>query len=318
MPRISAAVLGSLGYSKGIGKEEGVTDVAHYGLRKGDDSVSLLEPIRYPERLSSLLYSLAGVQLAILVVEELDASLGETVLMLDCMGIDRGWIVLRNYIQEEQLRPLLAGTCVDGYELREDDPNALREELISLAAAVEENESPHGSLAVDQHFNVRGVGTVVLGPVMDGVIRRHDHVTAHPLGTDVVVRSVRKHDKDFDSTVIGERAGLGLRGVEAEQLDRGYVLSNDPSIVHTSEFEGDAELVRYWPSALKEGMVLHLGHWLQSVPFRLLEASGEDWRRPRLRLQSEGEIIHPPGSVAILTYLEGGKLRVVGRIRLPQ
>jgi hypothetical protein len=42
-----------------------------------------------------------------------------------------------------------------------------------------------------------------------------------------------------------------------------------------------------------------------------------DWRKATLTLSLEKEIVHHPNDRAVLMYLEGGKLRVMGTIELP-
>ena len=90
-----------------VGKKGTVTDMTFFEIKKGNDSVTLIEPSKYPEKLSSLFYGVSMAEYAILVVEKIDSFLGETIVMIDSLGIDKGWIVLRNYIQPEQLKPLL-------------------------------------------------------------------------------------------------------------------------------------------------------------------------------------------------------------------
>jgi hypothetical protein len=45
--------------------------------------------------------------------------------------------------------------------------------------------------------------------------------------------------------------------------------------------------------------------------------NGADWKSPKIRLVLEKELVFPPGSRAVLTQLEGGKLRIVGTVELP-
>lgn len=322
MPNMNVAVLGTPGYAKEIGKKSTSSDITLYDLKKGSDSVSIMEPSRYPDKVSSLFYCVANARFAILVVDKVDNILGETVLMLDCMGVDQGWLVLRNFLQPEQIKPLLAGTSVESFQFREDDANAMREELLSMAATMPIQEPAKeavscGSVPIDHHFNVKGVGTVILGSVMDGFIRKHDKMRVLPLQETVTLRSIQKHDDDWSTAVEGDRVGLALKGIEADRLDRGYVLTTDSSLKTSLEMETDAELVRFWPSALKEGMVMHLGHWMQMVPCRVMKVQGENWRKPRLSLVLDTEMVHRPGDRAVMTYLEGGKLRIVGTLLLP-
>ncbi len=319
MGNLNIAVLGAKDYASKIGKKGTVTDMTFYDHKSGTDSFTLIEPSKYPEKLSSLFYSVAMSEFAILVVDKIDSFLGETIVMTDALGIDRGWIILQNYIQPEQLKPLLAGTSLEGYEFKEDDPIKLREELIAMAKAEAKapGEGTCGSCPVDSHFNVRGVGTVVLGSVIDGYFRKHDKMTVFPIKREVILKSIQKHDLDADEGVKGDHVGLALRGIESDELDRGYVVTTDPSVKMSRKVEGNVSLVKYWASPLKEGMVLHIGHWMQMVPCRIASVdNGDDFRTAKVEFDLESDMIHKPGDKAIIMYLEGGKLRVAGSIVL--
>ena len=319
MGNLNIAVLGAKDYASKIGKKGTVTDMTFYDHKSGTDSFTLIEPSKYPEKLSSLFYSVAMSEFAILVVDKIDSFLGETIVMTEVLGIDRGWIILQNYIQPEQLKPLLAGTCLEGYEYKEDDPIKLREELIAMAKAEAKapGEGTCGSCPVDSHFNVRGVGTVVLGSVIDGYFRKHDKMTVFPIKREVILKSIQKHDLDADDGVKGDHVGLALRGIESDELDRGYVVTTDPSVKMSRKVEGNVSLIKYWPSPLKEGMVLHIGHWMQMVPCRISSVdNGDDFRSAKVEFDLESDMIHKPGDKATIMYLEGGKLRVVGSIVL--
>ncbi len=320
MGNLNIAVVGATDYAGKIGKKGTVTDMTFYDHKAGTDSFTLIEPSKYPDKLSSLFYSVGMSEFVILVVDKIDSFLGETIVMVDSLGIDRGFIILRNYIQPEQLAPILAGTSLEGYEYREDDPIKLREELIAMAKAEGRTagDGTCGSCPVDSHFNVKGVGTVVLGSVIDGHFRKHDKMTVFPLGREVVLKSIQKHDLDADDGVKGDHVGLALRGIESDELDRGYVITTDKSVKMTRAVTGKVSLVRFWASPLKEGMVLHVGHWMQMVPCRITAVdNGDDFRSATISFEMESDIIHKPGDKAIMMYLEGGKLRVAGSIELP-
>ena len=76
MGNITVAVLGSLGYAGNIGKKGTSTDITLYDLKKGEDTVTLIEPTRYPERLAPLFYACSLSTKAFVVIDELNATLG--------------------------------------------------------------------------------------------------------------------------------------------------------------------------------------------------------------------------------------------------
>lgn len=318
MGNITVAVLGALEYSGGIGKKGTSTDITLYDLKKGEITVTLIEPTRYPERLAPLFYACALATKAIVVVNELSASFGEQLVMLQCSGIKSGYFVLRNYIPKEKILPLIKGTSIEGFEFVEDDVNMLREKLIAEAAQVTPAENQQvGTVPVDHAFNVKGVGVVILGIVVNGGVEKHAKLKVLPGSKTAEVRSIQKHDDEFETASVGDRVGFALKNVEVEEVDRGVVLTNDPAIKTSNKFEVTASLVKYWQTPIKTGMIMHIGHWAQFVTAKVEAASeGGDFRKPSLTLTLDKPLVYLPVDTAVLMYLEGAKLRVAGTIKL--
>jgi selenocysteine-specific translation elongation factor len=205
----------------------------------------------------------------------------------------------------------------------EEDMVGLREKLLGIAVKMtlhqkEKDGRGNGVVPVDHYYHVKGVGIVVLGCVAQGLIKKHDTLKVLPTEKTAQIRSIKKHDDDSENAVAGDRVGLSLKNIEAEDLDRGYVLTNDPSIQSATSITAKAALVKYWPAPLKAGMVIFVGHWMQFLPGRLENVVVEgDWRMPTLTLNMDKALVFPPGAHAVLHYLEGGKLRVMGTLKLP-
>jgi selenocysteine-specific translation elongation factor len=320
MGNLNVAMIGPIDYAKDLAKKGTSTDITLYDIKKDQDTVTLIEPTKYPERIAPLFYSVSMANLALVVVDEINAQLGECILMLDCAGVEQGFFILRNYITPDKIAPFIKGTKLEKYQYIENNPVEIREMLLGMAAKLQPDAAPTkvGSIPIDHHFNVKGVGTVILGYVATGGVRKHETLKVLPTAKSALVRSIQKHDDDFDVAFRGDRVGLALKGIEADELDRGYVLTNDESIKVETTLKVQAELIKYWPSSIKEGMVLHVCHWMQFVPARVTGVdNGNDWKKPILTLSLEKGLIHPPGSRAVLTQLEGGKLRIAGTVLLP-
>jgi selenocysteine-specific translation elongation factor len=319
MANLNVAILGAPDFGKDLGKKGTASDLTFYNLKKGQNTVTFIEPTRFPERIAPLFYAVSMSQKALLIVDQINPAFGESVIMLDSVGQKEGIVILRNYITREQISPLIKGTVVDGYEFLADDKNDLRERLLAEVAQMQPSyDSVTGTMPVDHFFNVRGIGTVVLGSVAEGTIKKHDELMVLPGDKTALVRSIQKHDEDFDIAGAGERTGIALKGVEVEDLDRGTILTNDKSIKLISSLTAKVQIVKYWPSPLKEGMVFHIGLWMQFVPARVEAVKAEsDWHKVELTLKLDKMLVYRPGTRAVLTYPEGGKLRVVGTIDLP-
>jgi selenocysteine-specific translation elongation factor len=127
MGNLTVAVLGAQGYAANLAKKGTSTDITLYNLKKGEDTVTFIEPTRYPERLAPLFYATSLAKKAIVVVDELNATLGECLVMLNCTGVNSGFFVLRNYVPKEKVEPLIKGTPLEKYEFVDDNPALLTE-----------------------------------------------------------------------------------------------------------------------------------------------------------------------------------------------
>ncbi len=323
MGNLTVAVLGASGYGGSLGKKGTSTDITLYNLKKGEDTVTLIEPSRYPERLAPLFYAVSLAKKAIIVVDEINSNFGECLVMLQCTKITSGYIILRNFIPKEKIEPLIKGTSLEKFEFINDDANFLREQLLTEASKQKPSQTSAesgaiGAVPVDHAFNVKGVGVVVLGVVANGVIQKHATLNVLPAAKTAQIRSIQKHDDEFDVASEGDRVGLALKNVEVTDLDRGTVLTNDPTIKSLTELTSKATLVKYWQTPLKAGMVMHLGYWMQFITCKVDSVSDEgDWRKPTLKLMLDRPLVHQPKGRAVLMYLEGAKLRVAGVIETP-
>ena len=320
MGNLTVAVLGAAEYASSLGKKGTASDITLYNLKKGEDTVTFIEPSRYPERLAPLFYAVAMAEKAVVVVDELNSTLGECLVMLQCAGVTGGYFILRNYMPQEKIAPLIKGTSLEKFVFIEDNPALLKERCLAEVAqkTVADASSVAGTVPVDHAFGVKGVGTVILGLVAKGTIKKHDILNVLPGTQTTQVRSIQKHDDEFDSASESDRVGLALKNVEVQDVDRGTVLTNDPAVKTSKTLETLASLVKYWSTPLKAGMVLHLGHWMQFLNCTVESvADVGDWRKPTLTLTLEKGLVHYPGDQAVLAYLEGGKLRVAGTVTLP-
>ncbi len=323
MPNLNVAVIGPPGYTKELGKPGTTSDITFYNLKRGETTVTFVEPSRYPERLSSLFFAVSSADTVLLVVDEINAQFGECVMMLQSADRAKGRLVLRNSIALDQIAPLISGTVLEHYAVATDDPVHLREDLLKEADRMAFRERAltagrGGVIPVDHAYHVKGVGPVVLGCVARGTVRKHETLRVLPTEKTAQVRSIRKHDDDADTAFVGDRVGIALKNIETGDLERGYVLSSDPALKCSDSITAKAALVRYWPAPLAAGMVLHVGHWMQFLPCRVERVEAvSDWRMPTLTLTLDRPLVYVPGARAVLHYLDGGKLRVAGTLKLP-
>lgn len=322
MGNITVAIIGDLDYGNNLGKKGTSTDITLYNLKKGEDIVTFIEPTRYPERLAPLFYAVALSKKAIIIVDKIDAIFGECLVMLQCSDIKSGYIILRNYVPKEKIEALIKGTSLEKFEIVKDDPTLIREKLLLEASQekpfeVPVGQQPIGIVPVDHAFNVKGVGVVILGIVVNGIIEKHATISVLPTGKTAQIRSIQKHDEEFDVAGEGDRVGLALKNVKVEDLDRGTVLTNNPAVKTSTVLKTEVSLVKYWQTPIKPGMVVHIGHWTQFITAKVNEVKDTgDWKKPTLILALDKPLVHRPNDKGVLMYLEGAKLRVVGTLNM--
>lgn len=318
MPGVTATLLGNLDVRREFGKVGTQSDLHLHDFKEGGRDVTVLLPARYPEQLKCLSYSVLGADTAVIVVDELNARMGEQILAADAAGITHGAIVLQNYLQPEQIAPLLKGTNLEGWKIFvEEDWPAVR---THLAETPETDSDGFVMVPIDHHFDVKGVGAVVLGVVKQGVLKKSDTLYAWPSKAICPIKSIQIHDADHAEAVTGDRVGLALRNVKADQLDRGMILAPSDSDLQAfkvgDEISFNLRRAAFAKQDLLEGSVVHLGVGMQFVPIRLLGDAPAAGTEGEVRGVLEKGLVVKSGDRGIVWHVDAGQ-RVVGSAHFP-
>jgi elongation factor Tu len=93
-------------------------------------------------------------------------------------------------------------------------------------------------MPVEDVFSIKGRGTVVTGKIEQGVINIGDEIEVVGIKDTrkTTVTGVEMFHKQLDRGEAGDNAGLLLRGVEREDIERGQVLSKPGSITPHTKF----------------------------------------------------------------------------------
>jgi len=104
---------------------------------------------------------------------------------------------------------------------------------------VRETDKPF-LMAIEDVFSIEGRGTVVTGRIDRGVVHLNDEVEIVGLGETrkTVVTGIEMFNKQLDEGRAGDNAGLLLRGIKKEDVERGMVLVKPGSVTPHTEFEG--------------------------------------------------------------------------------
>jgi elongation factor Tu len=97
-------------------------------------------------------------------------------------------------------------------------------------------------MPVEDVFSIEGRGTVVTGRIERGLVKVNEEVQIvgiRPETSKTVVTGIEMFNKTLDEGRAGDNAGLLLRGVKKEDVERGMVLAKPGSITPHTEFQGE-------------------------------------------------------------------------------
>jgi elongation factor Tu len=151
--------------------------------------------------------------------------------------------------------PIVRGSALAALNETSEDPNhpnyASINELMRVVdeyipTPKRETDKPF-MMSVEDVFSIKGRGTVVTGRVDRGVIKPGEEIEIVGLRDETrktVVTSMEMFHKVLDSAEAGDNAGLLLRGIERDEVERGMVLAKPNSIKPHREFEANVYVLR--------------------------------------------------------------------------
>jgi elongation factor Tu len=103
---------------------------------------------------------------------------------------------------------------------------------------IRETEKPF-LMSIEDVFTITGRGTVVTGRIERGTLKLNDNVEIVGLmpTKPTVVTGIEMFNKQLDQGQAGDNAGVLLRGVSKDEVQRGQVLAKPGSITPHTEFE---------------------------------------------------------------------------------
>jgi elongation factor Tu len=151
--------------------------------------------------------------------------------------------------------PIVRGSALEALESSSTDPDApeyasiwelLRVVDEYIPQPLREVDKPF-LMSVEDVFSIKGRGTVVTGRVERGTMKPGAEVDIVGLRDDirkVVVTSMEMFHKTLDQVEAGDNAGLLLRGVDRDEVERGQVLAKPGSITPHTKFMSEVYVLR--------------------------------------------------------------------------
>jgi selenocysteine-specific translation elongation factor len=297
---INFVVLGKQDIASEFGKKGTVTDISLFDRKESDVIKTWVTPSGFPEKIQPLFQAINLAEYVIFHVDKLDKFTGEQIIALDSLKKEKGILSHTFDVDESKLNLMIKGTVVEKYV--KVDQDKIKEEMDKLIPI--SNDSP-SEMVVDHCFDVKGVGTVILGKVTSGKIKQYDNLKLYPAGIDVLIKSIQMHDDPVTESVCPARVGLAVKGAKPDEVSRGDVISEEGAVEIKSEIELDFKKNPFFKGDIAEnqGCLVSIRLQIKAAKFTSITP---------LKLKFEKPIVCTPGDMAVILKPESTPIRILG------
>jgi selenocysteine-specific translation elongation factor len=312
---LNFVILGDASIASNLGKKGTSTDITIYDRKTNDQIFSYCFPNTYPDKLQPLLQSIAVSDYAILNISHLDSFLGEQILALDIFNIKKGFILHGYEIDIEKVKNIIKKTSLSAFQIL-DDVEQLTTRLSEIKPSEDkENEQTTAAAAnnsvyipIDHVFDVKGVGTVVLGCIKQGEIKTYDELEINPLNKPIVIKSIQMHDDPVNHSKKSSRVGLAIKGVSAKDVSRGDIITSPGlSKIISDSFQIEFKKNPYFKEGIVETQNYMISVGLQIRTVRLKEIGGS-----KISIALEKPIAYIKNDLCIVFSPDSKTMRIMG------
>ena len=300
MKSINFVVLGKQDIAAEFGKKGTVTDLSLYDRKESDIIKTWVTPSGFPDKIQPLLQAINLAEYVIFHVDKLDKFTGEQIIALDILKKDKGILSHTFDVDESKLSSMIKGTVVEKYLKVEQDK---LKEAIDKMDSISNNDPPQ--MVIDHCFDVKGVGTVILGKVTRGKIKQYDNLKLYPIGMDIMVKSIQMHDDPVEESVCPARVGLAVKGVKPDEVGRGDIIAQAGTVSVKSEIELDFKKSPFYKNeiTLNQMCLVNVGLQVKAAKFSSISP---------LKLTFDKPIVFSPGDIAVILKPESTTIRILG------
>ncbi len=252
-------------------RERGITiNTAHVEYQTATRHYAHVDCPGHADYVKNMITGAAQMDGAILVIAATDGPMAQTrehILLSRQVGVPRMVVFMNKCDQvddpelldlvEMEIRDLLNEYGYDGdntpiirgsaLKALEGDPEAVKaiDELMDavdtwIPTPERDNDKPF-LMSIEDVFTITGRGTVVTGRVERGMLKLNDTVEIVGIKPtkSTVVTGIEMFRKQLDYAEAGDNAGVLLRGISREEVERGQVLAKPGSVTPHKKFKAE-------------------------------------------------------------------------------
>lgn len=297
---VNFVVLGKQDIAVEFGKKGTETDLTLYDRKEADIIKTWVVPSGFPDKIQPLFQAINLAEYVIFHVDKLDKFTGEQIIALDSLKKEKGILSHTFDVDESKLDLMIKGTVVEKYI--KVDQDKIKEEMNKLEPITNDNPS---EMVIDHCFDVKGVGTVILGKVTNGTIKQYDNLKLYPAGIDVLIKSIQMHDDPVTESICPARVGLAVKGVKPDDVGRGDIISKEGAVEIKTEITLDFQKNPFYKNEIAEnqGCLVNIGLQIKSAKFISISP---------LKLEFEKPITCKKDQIAVILKPESTSIRILG------
>jgi len=297
---VNFVVLGKQDLASEFGKKGTVTDLSLYDRKESDIIKTWVTPSGFPDKIQPLFQAINLAEYVIFHVDKLDKFTGEQIIALDSLKKEKGILSHTFDVDESKLDLMIKGTVVEKYI--KIQPDKIKEEMDKLEPLTN-NDPPE--MVIDHCFDVKGVGTVILGKVTNGKIKQYDNLKLYPTGIDVLIKSIQMHDDPVGESICPARVGLAVKGAKPDEVGRGDIIAKEGVVDVKTEVELDFKKSPFYKNDITEnqGCLVNIGLQIRAAKFLSISP---------LILSFEKPIVCKKGQIAVVLKPESTSIRILG------
>ncbi len=297
---INYTILGDESIAKDFGKKGTSTDITIYDRKESELVKTWTCPTGFPEKIQPLFQAINMGEYVIFYVTKLDKFIGEQIVALDVLKKTQGLLCHSFEVDRNTLLSMIKGTVVEQYKLVEFEN--LKKEMETLEPLTNEGKT---KISIDHCFDVKGVGTVILGKVVSGTVKTYDNLKLMPKGSDVLIKSIQMHDDPADEGSSFARVGLSVKGIAPDDVQRGDLLCVTDSVKISNEITLDYKPNKFFKAELAENQMFLVNVGLQIKPAKIISL------KP-LKLSLGKAIAFDKEDICVILKPESQTIRIVG------
>jgi len=300
MKSINYTLLGDESIAKEFGKKGTATDLTIYDKKESDIVKTWTMPTGFPEKIQPLFQAINMGEYVIFHVSKLDKFTGEQIIALDSLKKIEGILSHSYDVDRAKLLTMIKGTVVEKYKIVE--LNDLKKEMDSMLSIVKDGKV---KISIDHCFDVKGVGTVILGKVTQGKVKIYDNLKLLPKGSDVLIKSIQMHDDPVDEATSPARVGLSVKGITPDDVQRGDMLCAPDSVHLAQEITLDYVQNQFFKDKIGENQMFLVNIGLQIRPAKIVSLNP-------MKLSLSKPALFDKNDICVIIKPESQTIRIVG------